>query len=69
VAYSGDPEIASYSVAEAFAQALSHREPLRTPDRWIWKSAFRIATGELKDRPVGHGAERKGTTTCPRGSV
>jgi RNA polymerase sigma-70 factor (ECF subfamily) len=50
VAYSADPEVASDAVAEAFAQALSHREPLRTPDRWIWKAAFRIAAGELKER-------------------
>jgi RNA polymerase sigma factor (sigma-70 family) len=44
--YSGDREIASDAVAEAFAQAL-RRGNLRSPDRWIWRAAFRIAAGEL----------------------
>ncbi len=51
VAYSGDPEIASDAVAEAFAQALSRGEALDEPERWIWKVAFRVAAGALKDRP------------------
>jgi RNA polymerase sigma-70 factor (ECF subfamily) len=50
VAYSGDREIASDAVAEAFAQALGRGGDLRDPQRWVWRSAFRIAAGELKDR-------------------
>jgi RNA polymerase sigma-70 factor (ECF subfamily) len=50
VAYTGDPEIASDAVAEAFAQALHRGAALNAPDRWIWTSAFRIAAGELKER-------------------
>ncbi len=50
VAFGGDPEIASDAVAEAFAQALRRGEGLREPERWIWKVAFRVAAGELKDR-------------------
>jgi RNA polymerase sigma-70 factor (ECF subfamily) len=48
VAYSGDPDIASDALAEAFAQALSAADRLRAPTRWIWHVAFRVAAGELK---------------------
>lgn len=36
--------------AEAFAQALGRGEELREPLRWVWRVAFRVAAGELKDR-------------------
>jgi RNA polymerase sigma-70 factor, ECF subfamily len=49
-AYSGDPEVASDAVAEAFAQCLARRAAVRAPERWIWRAAFRIAAGELKER-------------------
>lgn len=48
--YSGDREVASGAVAEAFAQLLRRGDAVRAPDRWVWKAAFRIAAGELKDR-------------------
>jgi RNA polymerase sigma-70 factor, ECF subfamily len=48
--FTGSPEMASDAMAEAFAQALRHDGELRRPDRWIWKAAFRIAAGELKER-------------------
>ena len=47
--YSGDPEVASDAVAEAFAQAL-RRTDLRSPVNWIWRTAFRVAAAELKRR-------------------
>jgi len=50
VAFGGDPEIASDAMAEAFAQALGRGAAVETPDRWIWRAAFRIAAGELKER-------------------
>jgi RNA polymerase sigma factor (sigma-70 family) len=50
VAFSGDREVASDAVAEAFAQALGRGADLRDPQRWVWRAAFRIAAGELKDR-------------------
>ncbi len=37
-------------MSEAFAQALGREAALVTPERWIWRTAFRIATGELADR-------------------
>jgi RNA polymerase sigma-70 factor (ECF subfamily) len=50
VAFCGDREVASDAVAEAFAQALGRGDDLRDPQRWVWRAAFRIAAGELKDR-------------------
>ena len=49
-AYTGDREIASDAVAEAFAQALARGPELRDPLAWIWRVAFRVAAGELKER-------------------
>jgi RNA polymerase sigma-70 factor (ECF subfamily) len=49
-AFSGDREIASDAVAEAFAQALGRGDAIRQPDKWVWRAAFRIAAGELKSR-------------------
>jgi RNA polymerase sigma factor (sigma-70 family) len=48
--YAGVREVASDAVAEAFAQALRRGDDLSSPERWIWRSAFRIATGELSRR-------------------
>jgi RNA polymerase sigma factor (sigma-70 family) len=48
--FSGDRDIASDAVAEAFAQALRRGEGIRTLERWLWRTAFLIARGMLKDR-------------------
>lgn len=48
LAFSGDREVASDAVAEAFAQALGRGDAIRQPDRWVWRAAFRIAAGELE---------------------
>jgi RNA polymerase sigma-70 factor, ECF subfamily len=50
LAYSGDREVASDALAEAFAQALARADAIRSPERWVWRAAFRIAAGELKQR-------------------
>lgn len=50
VAYTGDREIASDAMVEAFAQALGSRTELRSPRGWVWRVAFRVATRELKAR-------------------
>jgi RNA polymerase sigma-70 factor (ECF subfamily) len=50
VAFCADPDVASDAVAEAFAQALRRGDAIRSPARWVWRAAFRIAAGELKDR-------------------
>jgi DNA-directed RNA polymerase specialized sigma24 family protein len=49
-AYSGDREIASDALAEAFAQAIARGDEVRSPEPWIWTAAFRIAAGELARR-------------------
>jgi RNA polymerase sigma-70 factor (ECF subfamily) len=49
-AYAGDPDIASESVAEAYAQALRRGPAVRDPAAWTWRAAFRIAAGALKVR-------------------
>jgi RNA polymerase sigma-70 factor, ECF subfamily len=48
--YAGDREIANDAVAEAFAQALRRGEDLQSPERWVWRTPFRIAPGELSRR-------------------
>jgi RNA polymerase sigma factor (sigma-70 family) len=50
LAFAGDREVANDAVAEAFAQCLGRGPAVRDPGRWIWRAAFRIAAGELKDR-------------------
>jgi RNA polymerase sigma factor (sigma-70 family) len=49
-AFAGDRQIADDAIAEAFAQALRRGQELRDPLAWIWRVAFRVAAGELKDR-------------------
>lgn len=50
LAYSGDPEVASDAVSEAFAQAIRRNGAIRHVERWVWRAAFRIAAGELQAR-------------------
>lgn len=47
---SGNREVADDAVAEAFAQALRRGIALRDPAAWVWRVAFRVAAGELKER-------------------
>jgi len=47
LAHTGDAEVASDAVAEAFAQAVRRGDALRDPAAWVWRAAFRIAGGEL----------------------
>lgn len=49
-AYAADPDIASESVAEAYAQTLRRGTAVRDPAAWTWRAAFRIAAGAMKDR-------------------
>lgn len=54
LAFAGDHEVASDAVAEAFAQALRRGDAIRDPARWVWRTAFRIAAGMLKQqRKIG----------------
>ena len=60
LAYAGDRRIADDAVAEAFTQALRRGSELRDPLAWVWRVAFRVAAGELKERSriVGEPMER-----------
>jgi len=49
-AFAGDAEVASDSVAEAYAQILRRGEGVRDPAAWVWRAAFRICRGDLKAR-------------------
>ena len=49
-AFAGDEEIASDAVAEAFAQAVARGSAIRDVRRWVWRTAYRLAAGELKGR-------------------
>ena len=44
------PDIADDALAEAFAQALRRGDHLRNPAAWVWRAAFNIAAGEMKER-------------------
>src|SRR5438094_7533773 len=61
-AFAGDREVASDAVAEAFAQALRRGDAIRSPERWLWRTVFRIAAGELqrRRRHRPEGSEREG---------
>lgn len=48
--YGGDHDVASDAAAEAFAQLLHRGSEVRSPSRWLWRAAFRIAAGDLKAR-------------------
>jgi DNA-directed RNA polymerase specialized sigma24 family protein len=63
-AYSGNRDVASDAVAEAFAQCLARGDAVEAPQLWIWKAAFRIAAGELKERRrwVGEPPDRSYST-------
>ena len=47
-AFAGDAETASDAVAEAYAQLLRRGAAVRDPAAWVWRTAFRIASGALK---------------------
>lgn len=47
---SGSREVADDAIAEAFAQALRRGREVRDPAAWVWRVAFRVAAGELKER-------------------
>jgi RNA polymerase sigma factor (sigma-70 family) len=49
-AFSHDRELTSDAVAEAFAQCVRRAGAVRDPRAWVWRVAFRIAAGELKER-------------------
>ena len=55
--WSGSSDVADDAVAEAFAQLLRRGEAVRDPAAWAWRTAFRIAAGELQRRRATAGVE------------
>jgi RNA polymerase sigma-70 factor, ECF subfamily len=47
-AFAANENVASDAVAEAFAQALRRGSAIRDVRGWVWRSAFRLAAGDLK---------------------
>jgi hypothetical protein len=47
LAYTRDAELASDAEAEAFAQVLRRGDAVDDVEAWVWRSAFRIASGLL----------------------
>lgn len=60
LAYSGSSDVADEAVAEAFAQLLRRGDGVDDPAAWAWRSAFRIAAGEL---------QRRGTAATATGAL
>jgi RNA polymerase sigma-70 factor, ECF subfamily len=46
--FAGDADVASDAVAEAFAQALRRGREIRDVRSWVWRAAYRLASGDLK---------------------
>jgi RNA polymerase sigma-70 factor (ECF subfamily) len=47
-AFAGNEDVASDAVAQAFAQALRRGSVMRDVRGWVWRTAFRLAKGDLK---------------------
>ncbi len=55
LSYTGDAELASNAEAEAFAQVLRRNDAVDDVATWVWRSAFRIASGMLAARSRSQG--------------
>jgi hypothetical protein len=65
----GSRDVADDAVAEAFAQAIARGDAIHDPAAWIWRAAFGIAAGELKERSMAgltgnHGVRRQVSWSC-----
>ena len=69
LAWSGDPDVASDAVAEAFAQAARRGDAVDDVGRWVWRAAFRIAAGMMaagrRDRTHSAAPESRDADTLP----
>jgi DNA-directed RNA polymerase specialized sigma24 family protein len=69
LAYTGDADLASDAEAEAFAQVLRRGDAVDDVAAWVWRSAFRIASGLLASRPRGNDLSPGDCWTASTGSV
>lgn len=49
LAFTGDPHLAAEAEAETFAQAFARGDELRNPEGWVWRAAFKIASGIMAE--------------------
>jgi RNA polymerase sigma factor (sigma-70 family) len=69
LSYTGDVEMASDAEAEAFAQVLQRGDAVEDVAAWVWRSAFRIATGLLAARSRPKDVRPADGSTPPTDSV
>jgi DNA-directed RNA polymerase specialized sigma24 family protein len=67
--YTGDAELASDAEAEAFAQVLRRGDAVEDLEAWVWRSAFRIASGLLSARSSSTDLVSVCGSTASTGSV
>jgi RNA polymerase sigma-70 factor (ECF subfamily) len=66
-AWSGDADVASDSVAEAFAQLINRGQDVRDPAAWAWRTAFRLAAGAMKASRIANAIAPSGAGAGPAG--
>jgi DNA-directed RNA polymerase specialized sigma24 family protein len=69
LAYTRDAELASDAEAEAFAQVLRRGDTVNDVEAWVWRSAFRIASGLLAAWSKSTGVGTVPGSTPSTGSV
>ena len=69
LSYTGDAELASDAEAEAFAQVLQRGDAVDNVAAWVWRSAFRIASGLLAARSPSNYVRPAEGSTPTTGSV
>lgn len=67
--FTGDAELASDAVAEAFAQVLRRGDAVDDVEAWVWRSAFRIAGGLVVARSSLTDLGAVDGSTPPTGSL
>ena len=67
--FTGDAELASDAVAEAFAQVLRRGDAVDDVEAWVWRSAFRIAGGLVAARSGSTDLGAVDGSTPPTGSL
>jgi RNA polymerase sigma factor (sigma-70 family) len=67
--FTGDAELASDAVAEAFAQVLGRGDAVDDVEAWVWRSAFRIAGGLMAARSPLRDFDRADGSVSPTGSL
>jgi DNA-directed RNA polymerase specialized sigma24 family protein len=67
--FTGDAELASDAVAEAFAQVLRRGDAVDDVEAWVWRSAFRIAGGLVATRSSSTDLGAVEGSTPPTGSL